>query len=101
MKNIVYSLIVLGSVLQADSTAYTKIAWTEVPQSAFNTAEFYNQNRVEQKSEPKVITQEYIEPTPVIEESSLYEIGSKNLENIDDDKEEVVKLDIPTWIVVE
>jgi len=95
MKKIVYLFVVAGCLLQADSTNYTRIAWTKVPTSALKTDDFYNPNQVQKEQEAEIV--EEVETPFMTEDASLLQTVTV----IDESKEEMVKLDTPTWIFVD
>jgi hypothetical protein len=94
MKKIVYLLVVAGCLLQADSTDYTRIAWTRVPKSALQTDDFYNPSQVQQE-EPVEIVQE-IETPPA---SSTFYVSNEVTDN--SSKQDSVDLATPVWIFVD
>lgn len=94
MKKIIYFLVVAGCLLQADSTGYTKIAWTQVPTSALKTDDFYNPNQVQQEEQIEV-TQEVDAPPA----SSTYYVSNDVTDS--SSKQDRVDLATPAWIFVD
>jgi len=95
MKKIVYLFIVAGCLLQADTTGYTRIAWTEVPTSALKTDDFYTPNQVQQEQEVQIV-EEIETPAPI---SSTFYVTNEITDN--SSKEDSVKLATPEWIFVD
>jgi hypothetical protein len=98
MKKIVYMLVITGCILQADSTAYTQIAWTEVPKSALQTDDYYNPNKTILKEPSPAIVEEEIETSEPIISSTFYVTNDLKDES---SKQDSVKLATPEWIFVD